>query len=252
MKPGFNIVIPARLASQRLPEKPLARVAGRTLIEHVHRCALQTAARCVVIATDSEEIRAEAEGFGAQVVMTGSDHSSGSDRIRECIDRLGWDDDTVIVNLQGDEPLMPAACLEQAAALIADTPGAVVASLYLPVTSQTEATDPNVVKVVVDRDGAALYFSRALIPFPRGGQPQEWRRHVGLYAYRASALRAFATLTPGPLERAEKLEQLRFLENGYRIVMERACEHIPPGVDTPEDLQRLRAHFSGDERETGA
>jgi 3-deoxy-manno-octulosonate cytidylyltransferase (CMP-KDO synthetase) len=157
----------------------------------------------------------------------------------------------VVVNLQGDEPLMPPACLDQAAALLAADPAADVASLYWPITSADEAADPNAVKVVTDSRDVALYFSRSVIPHPRGAQGLaeaaaagvSWKRHIGLYAYRAAALAAFTASAPGALERIEKLEQLRFLENGRRIVMARAVEFIPAGVDTPDDLARVRALF---------
>jgi len=245
---GYHIVIPSRMASQRLPGKPLIQFAGRSLIEHVHRRACEASARSVVIATDSVEIRRAAESFGADVVMTSADHESGSDRIAECMDIQGWSNETLVVNLQGDEPLMPPACLDQAAVLLEKASGADVASLHWPIESGEEAEDPNVVKVVVDSAGNALYFSRSLIPYPRNSTSVaagmqaglRWNRHIGLYAYRAGALRSFANMAPAPLESAEKLEQLRFLESGRRIVMAQACEFIPPGVDTREDLERVR------------
>ena len=261
MTASYNIVIPARLASERLPGKPLLEIAGRPLIEHVYRRACAASAARVVIATDADSIAERARSFGAEVVMTSADHQSGSDRIAECVERLGWDSRTVIVNLQGDEPLMPPACLDQAAALLAANPssgpgsgpGADVASLWWPIREAGEVTDPNVVKVVTDQRGAALYFSRSVIPHPRGpggvaaalesaiGAGAVWKRHIGLYAYRAAALQAFTEAGPGQLEQLEKLEQLRFLENGRGIVMARAVEAIPAGVDTLDDLRRVRA-----------
>jgi 3-deoxy-manno-octulosonate cytidylyltransferase (CMP-KDO synthetase) len=253
MSTDYSIVIPARMASQRLPGKPLLPIAGRPLIEHVYRCARASAAGTVVIATDSEEIVEAARTFGARAVMTSSDHQSGSDRIAECADRLGWGDDALVVNLQGDEPLMPAACLDQTAALLDADKQAAAASLYWPISDAEEAADPNAVKVVVDRDGAALYFSRSVIPHPRGYDDLDsalhsgmaWKRHIGLYAYRAGALRAFAAMRTTPLESAEKLEQLRFLEHGLRIVMAEAAAPIPAGVDTPQDLQRVADLIAG-------
>lgn len=247
MSHEYHIVIPARMASQRLPGKPLLELAGRPLIEHVFRRACDSSARSVVIATDSDEIARAARGFGARAVLTSAEHQSGSDRIAECADRLGWGDETLLVNLQGDEPLMPAVCLDQAAALLADDERASASSLYWPITDAAEAADANAVKVVTGRDGAALYFSRSVVPHPRGfenleaalASGQTWKRHIGLYAYRAGALRRFAALSPSPLESAEKLEQLRFLEHGMRIVMAEARAPIPAGVDTPEDLQRV-------------
>lgn len=249
MSVSFHIVIPARMASQRLPGKPLLDVGGKPLIEHVYDRACLTAAQSVIIATDDAEIAGVARDFGATAVMTSAEHNSGSDRIAECVDLLGWSDETLVVNLQGDEPLMPPSCLDQAAALLAASVGADVSSLYWPVTRAEELADPNVVKVVTARDGTALYFSRSVIPHPRGvadidralQEGLQWKRHIGLYAYRASALRAFTTAAPAPLENIEKLEQLRFLECGRRIVMAQAAEFIPAGVDTPHDLQRVRS-----------
>jgi len=239
---GFHIVIPARMESQRLPGKPLLEIAGKPLVEHVFRRACEAGAESVVVATDADEIREAAQRFGAEVIMTSRSHPSGSDRIAECAELLAWPNDALIVNLQGDEPLMPPVCLEQVAALLRDAEDADVASLYWPVDSEEEARDPNVVKVVLDRAGYALYFSRSMIPYPRGhDDPAGWKRHIGLYAYRAGALRAFTRTPPGPLERSERLEQLRFLETGRRILMARACEAIPPGVDTPADLERVRS-----------
>lgn len=248
MSGSFHIVIPARMTSQRLPGKPLAEIAGKPLVQHVFERALESAARQVVIATDSEDVLMAARSFGAEAIMTSAAHPSGSDRIAECTDLSGWDDDAVVVNLQGDEPLMPAACLDQVANLLESTPGADVASLYWPIEAPGEVTDPNIVKVVVSADGYALYFSRAAIPHARDAdsiasalqQGVAWRRHVGLYAYRVGALRAFTQTPASPLERTERLEQLRFLESGRRIMMAAACEFIPAGVDTPEDLERVR------------
>lgn len=245
---SYHIVIPARLESQRLPEKPLAPVAGHPLIEHVWRRARMSGAQSVVIATDSERVHQAARHFGADVVMTSARHTSGSDRIAECAELKGWSDDVLLVNLQGDEPLMPPVCLDQVAKLLLDDPGADVASLYWRVHEAAEAEDPNVVKVVTDRDGRALYFSRSAIPHFRDRQEVThhdhdaygWKRHIGLYAYRVGALRAFTAMAPSPLEATEKLEQLRFLESGRRIRMAEASEFIPAGVDTPQDLERVR------------
>jgi len=248
MIPTYNIVIPARMGSQRLPGKPLLEIGGKPLIQHVYERACLSSAQAIVVATDSEEIARLTRGFGAHSLMTSAAHASGSDRIAECADALGWSDETLVVNLQGDEPLMPAACLDQAAILLSQDPSAAAASLYWPLTTGTEVRDPGSVKVVVSDEGTALYFSRSVIPFPRDHSDieealragLEWKRHIGLYAYRAGALRAFAATAPTPLERIEKLEQLRFLETGRRIVMAQAVEFIPAGVDTPDDLQRVR------------
>jgi len=253
MKGNYRIVIPARMASQRLPGKPLLEIAGRSLIEHVYRRACAAKADSVVIATDDRKIFTAAVNFGAKVVMTSQEHESGSDRIAECADQLGWDDDQLIVNLQGDEPLMPPACLDQVADLLATDPDADVASLFWPLDSSAEVANPNVVKTVVDQSGRALYFSRSVVPHPRNWQNMaqalesgiSWKRHIGLYAYRAAALRAFAAMDATPLEAAEKLEQLRFLESGRQIRMARACSFIPAGVDTPGDLARVRRSIDG-------
>lgn len=252
MKQGYHIVIPARMASVRLPGKPLLPIDGKTLLEHVHRRAMKSSAESVVIATDSEKILSAARAFGAEAVMTSSTHESGSDRIAECIDIMGWPDDVLLVNLQGDEPLMPEACLDQVAALLQKAPQADMASLYWPIEAASEVADSNVVKVVTDQAGRALYFSRSVIPHPRNSSIEEaldkgasWLRHIGLYAYRVSALRAFTAMPASPLERLERLEQLRFLEAGKVILMEQSCCPIPAGVDTAEDLDRIRQLISG-------
>ena len=252
MSADYHIVIPARMGSQRLPGKPLIAIAGRTLIEHVYRRACEASAKSVVLATDSREIFDAAAGFGCEAVMTSPEHESGSDRIAECIDIKGWPDHALVVNLQGDEPLMPAACLDQAAGILDRTTGTDVASLYWPIETSASVEDSNVVKVVVTGSGRALYFSRSIIPHPRNVSVDvamntgfKWNRHIGLYAYRAKALKAFTAIQPTPLERLEKLEQLRFLEAGYPISMERACEFIPSGVDTAEDLERVRKLQTG-------
>ena len=250
----YNIVIPVRMASQRLPGKPLLNIAGRPLIEHVYRRACCASAQKIVIATDDKQILTVAREFGADVIMTSQAHQSGSDRIAECADQMGWGDEQLIVNLQGDEPLMPASCLDQVAALLAADPAADVASLYWPLENSEEIANPNVVKVVMGQGGHALYFSRSVLPFPRHWDNVEaalqsevsWRRHVGLYAYRAGALRAFATMQSTPLEAAEKLEQLRCLESGRKIRMAQACQFIPAGVDTVHDLERVRAVLEED------
>jgi len=248
LRTAYHIVIPARMASERLPGKPLLDIAGKPLIEHVYRRALEASSDSVVIATDDERIRRVAEAFGAAVVMTSERHRSGSDRIAECAALLGWDDDTLVVNLQGDEPLMPAACLDQVAALLAADTRCQMASLYWPLQRAGEIRDPNCVKVVTAADGAALLFSRSVIPFPRHWRDLQaalaagarWFRHIGLYAYRLHALQAFSRHQPTPLECAEKLEQLRVLETGGRIAMAQACCFIPAGVDTEKDLERVR------------
>jgi 3-deoxy-manno-octulosonate cytidylyltransferase (CMP-KDO synthetase) len=244
---AYHIVIPARYASQRLPGKVLLDLGGQPLLQHVWQRAIESSAESVVIATDDHRIVEASKGFGAEVVMTSAEHQSGSDRIAECADTMGWPDDYLVVNLQGDEPLMPAVCLDQVAALLDEQPGCEGASLYWPIMEADEVRNPNAVKVVMDGAGQALYFSRSPIPYPRShGDIQtaidaglEWKRHLGIYAYRLSALRRYTAAAPTPLEKAESLEQLRIMEQGGSIAMARASEFIPPGVDTAEDLQRL-------------
>ncbi len=244
----YHVVIPARMAAQRLPGKPLADIAGKPLVQHVYERARQSAAASVIIATDDEQIQRVCKSFGAEVVMTSAQHASGSDRLAECATLRDWPQDAIIVNLQGDEPLMPPQCLDQVAGLLAANPRADVASLYCPLRSSQEILDPNIVKVVTALDGSAISFSRSVIPFPRDWAGLEaalehgceWKRHIGLYAWRMSTLQRFSSQATTPLEHVEKLEQLRVLEHGGRIIMARACRHIPAGVDTPEDLERVR------------
>jgi 3-deoxy-manno-octulosonate cytidylyltransferase (CMP-KDO synthetase) len=251
MSKAFNVVIPARFDSVRLPGKVLLDIAGKPLLQHVWERALESDADQVVIATDDARIMEAAAGFGAEAVMTSSEHRCGSDRIAECADIKGWQADQIIVNLQGDEPLMPAECISQVAGLLETHTAADAASLYWPITKEEELANPNVVKVVVDRNGFAMLFSRSPVPFPRdhehfsdaiaGGI--EWNRHLGLYAYRFVSLKAFSETAMTPLEKAEHLEQLRYLENGGSIIMARALQAIPAGVDTAEDLENVRSHF---------
>ena len=245
---AYHIVIPARFASERLPGKVLLDLDGQTLLQHVWRRARESSAVSVVIATDDERIVSVAEAFGAHVVLTDKEHQSGSDRIAECAAILGWPDDHLVVNLQGDEPLMPAACLDQVAALLDQRPDCEVASLYWPITDAAEVQNPNAVKVVTDTQGRALYFSRSPVPYSRSHASidealeagVEWKRHLGLYAYRLAALRHYTACAPTPLEINERLEQLRIMEQGGRIAMAAACEFIPAGIDTEEDLRRVQ------------
>ena len=243
----FRIVIPARYGSSRFPGKVLATIAGRPLLEWVHRNALRAGAEQVVIGVDDERVATAARSFGATVVMTATQHASGTDRIAQVAALLNWAPETIVVNLQGDEPMMPPALLGQVAALLAANPGAAIATLAAPVRSLEEFLDTNAVKVVADGCGRALYFSRAPIPWQRDGaaagltSQRSWgdaRRHLGLYAYRVSGLQRLASLPMAPLEDAEKLEQLRALYAGLEIRIADASE--PPGADvnTPADLQR--------------
>lgn len=249
--PVFHIIIPARMASQRLPGKPLRVIAGRPLIEHVYRQAVQSAACQVVIATDDERVLQVAQSFGAAAVMTSTEHASGSDRVAECVDILGLADDALVVNLQGDEPLMPPACVDQLATLLANDHEADAASLFWPLHDAAQVLDQHIVKVITAVDGSAIYFSRSVIPWVRDAADTQaavlsgvqYKRHIGLYGYRARVLRRLRRLPPAALERAEKLEQLRLLEHGGRILMAQACCFVPAGVDTPADLERVRTEI---------
>ena len=240
------LVIPARYASTRLPGKPLRLLAGKPLIQHVHERALAAGFSSVLVATDDERIQSVCEGFGAQVAMTATTHETGSDRLAEVVQQQGWTDDTVVVNLQGDEPLTPVANLYQLAANMADNPQASIATLATPITEIDELFDPNVVKVVRDERGMALYFSRAPVPFQRdaGIAVADYAlRHIGMYAYRVGFLRVFTRLAMSMPERLEKLEQLRALSNGYRIHVDIAAEIPGLGVDTEADLYKVEAQL---------
>ncbi len=245
---GFVVVIPARHASTRLPGKPLRLIAGRPMIEHVWRQAMASAADEVVIATDDERIAGVAAAFGARVCMTDPAHPSGTDRVDEAARQLGLDGDRILVNVQGDEPLLPPALIDQVAADLAAHPAAAIATLCEPVGNAAELFDPNVVKVVRDREGYALYFSRAPVPWSRrefadGRQvlpaSPDYCRHVGLYAYRAAYLRRFVAWGDCALERGESLEQLRALWHGSRIHCALAVQAAGYGVDSEDDLARV-------------
>lgn len=239
---GFHVIIPARRASTRLPAKMLAEVHGRPLIVHTLERAQASAARSVHVATDDVQIAAAVARAGGDRIMTSADHLSGTDRLVEAVDLLGLDDDAIVVNVQGDEPGMPVACIEQVAGLLERQPGARMATLWARLSNEAQWRDPNVVKLLSGHDGRALYFSRATVPFVRTGPwPKgDARRHVGLYAYRVGALRAWPLLPPSPLESLESLEQLRALQAGWWIATAEACESIPIGIDTLEDLERFR------------
>lgn len=246
----FRAVIPARYASTRLPGKPLADIGGRPMIRHVYERVVTAGATEVVVATDDGRVAAACRDFGAEVQMTSPEHVSGTDRAAEVAMRRGWRDADVVVNVQGDEPLLPPVLVRQAAGLLGADPGADIATLATPIGSLEEFLDPAVVKVVCRADGRALYFSRAPIPWHRDGAPAGLPsqrehagalRHLGLYAYRAGALRRLAAADPAPAELAEKLEQLRALYLGMAITVGEAVERPGPGVDTPADLERVRA-----------
>ncbi|MDR2215853.1 MAG: 3-deoxy-manno-octulosonate cytidylyltransferase [Nevskiaceae bacterium] len=244
----FRVVIPARYASARLPGKPLLKLAGKPLLQWVFERAQRCAAAEIIIATDDQRIADAAQGFGARVVMTSPSHQSGTDRIAEVAEREGWSPDQIVVNLQGDEPLMPVALIDQVAGLLAQHPHDAIATLASTITALDAFLDPNVVKVVTDAQGRALYFSRAPVPWPRDSAPAGLasqrdfsgaRRHIGLYAYRVDALRRLSAAPPSALEMLEKLEQLRALEMGLSIRVAEAQVGPGPDVNTPEDLARV-------------
>ncbi|HIE55638.1 MAG TPA: 3-deoxy-manno-octulosonate cytidylyltransferase [Chromatiaceae bacterium] len=243
------IVIPARYAATRLPGRPLRELAGKPMLQHVHERALASRASEVIIATDDERIAREADGFGARVCMTDPGHASGTERVAEVIEVMGWSDDEVVVNLQGDEPLMPPPLLDQVAEDVQRHEAADMATLAAHLESPDQLFDPATVKVVLDRKGYALYFSRVPIPWQRdemkwGEAPsmelaRKYLRHIGLYAYRAGFVREYVKWPSSELEQTESLEQLRVLWQGRRIHVSMAAEPPPAGVDTPEDLQRV-------------
>ena len=247
----FRVVIPARYASSRLPGKPLADIGGRPMVLHVLERALQAGAESVVVATDDARVQQAVEAAGYQALMTSPDHQSGTERLVEVAETLGWPDDTLVVNVQGDEPLIDPALIREAARQLVLHGDAVMATLAHPIHDHVDFVNPNVVKVVADEAGYALYFSRAPIPWPRDAfaaqqaMPHELGalRHIGLYAYRASFLRTYASLASSPLERYEMLEQLRVLWHGHRISLGITPTAPAPGVDTPEDLARVRSLF---------
>ena len=247
----FSVVIPARYASTRLPGKPLADIVGLPMIVRVARQASSSGAREVVIATDDERVRSAVRKHGLDAVLTRTDHQSGSDRVMEVVAEKGWAPDHIVVNVQGDEPLIPPVVIEQVARLLIDNPGVSVATLCEPIDDPARVFDPNVVKVVRNVDGRALYFSRAPIPWRRDDfanadrsglslREKAWSRHIGIYGYRVAGLARFCELPTGSLERIETLEQLRLLENGIDIIVGDAVAEVPGGVDTPADLDRVR------------
>ncbi|WP_404296869.1 3-deoxy-manno-octulosonate cytidylyltransferase [Halomonas sp.] len=245
----FIAVIPARYASSRLPGKPLAQIAGQPMVAHVWRRACESRATRVVVATDDARIETALAELGAEVLMTRVDHPTGTDRLAEVADRLGLADDAVLVNVQGDEPLIPATLIDQVADRLFDDPEASIATLAETISDVETLFNPNAVKVVRALSGRALYFSRAPIPWDRDAfaarpellETDAWLRHIGLYAYRAGFLAEYGNWVPSPLEQLEHLEQLRALHHGHSIQVALAREPHPAGVDTVEDLARVRA-----------
>jgi 3-deoxy-manno-octulosonate cytidylyltransferase (CMP-KDO synthetase) len=250
---SFKIVIPARYASSRFPGKPLARIAGEPMIWHVWRRAIESGAETVVVATDDHRIRTHCEQFGARVCMTSVDAQSGTDRVAEAVAQLGWADEDIVINLQGDEPLMPVSAIREVAEQLQNEASADIATLCWPVRHDDELLDTAVVKVVIARSGAALYFSRAPIPWNRDeppaaghdAEPRAVYRHIGLYGYRAGVLGRLAGEPVCELEAIEKLEQLRALWIGLRIQVRVASEIPGPGVDRPEDVERVERLLVG-------
>lgn len=247
---SYTIVIPARYSSTRLPGKPLLQIHGLTMIQRVWEQASKSSADRVVVATDDEQVFSAAQLFGAEVCMTSTRHPSGTDRLQQVVSDLNLDPDHIVVNVQGDEPLMPPAVIDQVARNLAATTPASMATLCAPIATADELLNPNTVKVVTDNAGLALYFSRAPMPWPRDNPPRVgvalpdtpcWFRHIGIYAYRVSFLHQYVAWEPAPLELVERLEQLRALANGVRIHVAEACLAVPTGVDTQRDLDEVRA-----------
>ncbi|QFU76126.1 3-deoxy-manno-octulosonate cytidylyltransferase [Halioglobus maricola] len=246
---SFSVVIPARYGSTRLPGKPLQLIAGKPMVQWVWEQARKSGAGQVIVATDDARIYTAAESFGAEVCMTDPDHPSGTDRLQEVARQQGWADDHIVVNVQGDEPLIPPPLIDQVAMNLGEFSAAGIATLCEPIVELEELKNPNAVKVVTDAQGMALYFSRAPIPWPRDPFAQntetmpagDWSRHIGIYAYRTGFLHQYVSWAAAPLEELEHLEQLRAMYNGVRIHVARAQQAVPAGVDTAEDLEKVRA-----------
>jgi len=252
---SFIVVIPARFNSTRLPGKVLLDIAGKPMVQWVWERACASAAERIIIATDDTRVAAAVAAFGGEVCMTRAEHESGTDRLQEVVERLGFDDRQIVVNVQGDEPLIPPAVIDQVALNLAGSERAGIATLAKRIRSTEEVFNPNIVKVVVDNTQHALYFSRAPLPWDREAWTAkmlsaaehnaplagDWARHIGIYAYRVDFLQCFVTWPMGRLEQLEKLEQLRALENGVAIHVDEARIAIPAGVDTLEDLENVRA-----------
>lgn len=256
---AFTVLIPARMASSRLPDKPLADIAGLPMVVRVAQRAQQSAALRTVVAADDARIVEACQAHGIQALLTCADHPSGSDRLAEACEQLGLDGDDIVVNVQGDEPLIAPALIDAVAALLPAAPDASMGTAAHAIAQWADYQNPNVVKVVCDAQGLAHYFSRAPIPFARDHADSAWwdapaatpalagyapLRHIGIYSYRAGFLRRFPTLAPAPTEAIECLEQLRALWHGHRIAVHQSAEAPGPGVDTPEDLERVRRLFA--------
>ncbi|MEN3785178.1 3-deoxy-manno-octulosonate cytidylyltransferase [Aeromonas veronii] len=247
---SFVVVIPARYASTRLPGKPLADIHGKPMVQHVVEKALQSGADRVIVATDDERVQQALQSTGVEVCMTSPDHQSGTERLAEVCRHYGFAADTIIVNVQGDEPLIPPAIIRQVADNLAAAT-APMATLSVPIKDAEEAFNPNAVKVVTDKDGYALYFSRASIPWDRDRFAKSheqisdhYQRHIGIYAYRAGFIQRYVDWAPSVLEQVEALEQLRVLWYGEKIHVAQALEAPPVGVDTQADLEKVRAFLA--------
>jgi 3-deoxy-manno-octulosonate cytidylyltransferase (CMP-KDO synthetase) len=248
----FTVVIPARFSSTRLPGKPLKDIAGKSMIQRVYEQAKKSHAGQVIVATDDQRVADEVRGFGGEVCMTSADHQSGTDRLQEVVSHYGFSDEHIIVNVQGDEPLIPPEVIDQVAENLANCQAAGVATLCEPIEDDADFSNPNIVKVVTDSQGIALYFSRAPVPWPRDHTENRVKamaavtapviapmRHIGIYAYRVATLNHFILWPVAPIEALECLEQLRFMWNSIRIHVAEAMAPVPGGVDTDEDLQRV-------------
>ncbi|HVY07876.1 MAG TPA: 3-deoxy-manno-octulosonate cytidylyltransferase [Burkholderiales bacterium] len=249
----FVVVIPARYASSRLPGKPLADIAGKPMVVHAAERARESGAREIIVATDDERVAEAVKRHGHEAMMTRADHASGTDRIAEVAAARAWPDERIVVNVQGDEPRIPPALVRSVAQHLDERRDAAISTACHRIHSAAEMFDPNAVKVVLDKDGYAAYFSRAPIPFARDAFKADSTRlpeglpayrHLGLYAYRCSFLKIYSSLSPAATERFESLEQLRALWHGYRIGVAVTDQAPEPGVDTPEDLEKMRLAFS--------
>jgi 3-deoxy-manno-octulosonate cytidylyltransferase (CMP-KDO synthetase) len=243
MMGSFTVVIPARLASSRLERKALADLGGKPMVIRVAERSAQSAANRIIVATDAQEIESVCKAANLEVMMTREDHPSGTDRLAEVVQQLGLNDEAIVVNVQGDEPLIPVDLINQVANTLQSKPHCAMATAAVAIHDQSEIANPNAVKVVLSKNNEALYFSRSTIPFDRNHSSPIYYRHLGIYAYRTGFLKAFSNLAISPLEQAESLEQLRALWHGYAIAVHITPESPPPGVDTQADLDRARQFF---------
>ncbi len=240
---SFTVVIPARLASSRLERKALVDLGGKPMVVRVAERSAQSAANRIIVATDAQEIESVCKAAKLEVMMTRADHPSGSDRLAEVVQRLDLNDESIVVNVQGDEPLIPVNLINQVANTLQSKSHCAIATAAVAIENQEEIVNPNAVKVVLNKNNEALYFSRSIIPFDHSQSSPAYYRHLGIYAYRARFLRDFSKLASSPLEQAESLEQLRALWHGFAIAVYITSESPPPGEDTQADLDRVRQFF---------